>query len=511
MTKQSQRQELTSLLSLNSKAVQLKPHDLVSTPESRHEGLTYSRSTADTIFEHALKDCSHDVYLGLRWYRSDPLPVIVCTCEEQGAKFVDAEFPVHDDAYLEVSQPDGDAVNCIPGVITSSNCRDFITVPKRVPRIQHFTNKAKVVNGGWSWKRASSLHDGKCQLFSASTKSIDPRNVLQGKVGNCGFCSGIASVAAGFPDVIRGAFGENSQVTLSSYGAVSVLMYPRGQPGYLLLDDYILCKNEKDCEAYHGRNPPSPSMHSLLPTDVWVRLLEKAFVKVQGSYASLDGYYKYNSLYRHPARAMQLLTGAPLAMEVHYSTNDVHVMYKILSSSHGRYAKVVHCRKRFEGLIPNHGYSLLWVGEGCGEKWVCLRNPHGQGSYKGSGCDGFTICNGREGETLPKCLKLCDDSGRIIWKQDSSECHSAFALKDCNHDNGIFFMPFETFIECFPITTLVGPIDSDSKVYTVADAGHDAFIQTAGKEYVYEVHRGNLQQLYEIIASYRIFRGFMKS
>ena len=132
---------------------------------------------------------------------------------------------------------------------------------------------------------------------------------------------------------------------------------------------------------------------------------------------------------------------------------------------------------------------------------ACLRNPHGQGSYKGRGCDGSTICNGREGETLPKCLKFCDHSGRIIWKQDSSECHSVFALKDCNHDNGIFFMPFETFIECFPITTLVGPIDSDSKVHTVADVDNDAFIQTAGKEYVYEVHRGNLQQFYEIIAS----------
>ncbi|KAL3785401.1 hypothetical protein ACHAWO_013588 [Cyclotella atomus] len=515
MTKpQRKGEELLRLLSVNSKQVELTPHDLVSTPSSRREGQIHSSGTSPSIntadaissVERALNDHPHDMYLGLKWYRSDPLPSLVCAFEEMAKKstssFVDDEFPVHDGVHLEVlSKPsDQEVIKCIPGVITSSNCRDFITVPKRIPRIQHFVNKAKIDGGGWSWKRASLMHNGTCALFSASSskqQSIDPRNILQGKVGNCGFCSGIASVAGGFPTIIENAFGPHSQLTLSTIGAVSILMYPRGQPRYLLMDDFILCKNDKDQVAYNGRNPPSPSMHSLLPTDVWVRLLEKAFVKVQGSYASLDGYYKYNSLYRHPARAIQLLTGARLALEVHYSIDDVNIMYKILSSSQGRYAKVVHCRKRFEGLIPNHGYSLLWVGEGGGEHWVCLRNPHGKTSYKGHGWDGALICNGKEGGSLPSCLNVCDNTKRVVWKQSNSECHAAFSLRDCHHDNGIFFMQFKTFIECFPITTLVGPMDSAAKE---VNGCSDVFVLDSSKECVHEVHRSNLTQLYEIIA-----------
>lgn len=497
---------LSHLLSLHSKTQPLKPHELVSTSSSRREGLHSSglavaTASARERIEMLLNECPYDTYLGLRWYRSDPLPSVVCACEEQQIKFIDNEFPVHDEVRLEVCPPNAEVINCIPGVITSSNCRDFITVPKRVARIQHFVNKAKCNGGGWNWKRASLLHgdDESCSLFSASSQSIDPRNVIQGKVGNCGFCSGIASVAAGFPDVIKDVFGQHSQLSLSRHGAISVLMFPRGKPRYLLLDDYILCKNERDVDTYHGRNPPSPSMHSLLKTDVWVRLLEKAFVKVQGSYASLDGYYKYNSLYRHPARAIQLLTGASLAMEIHYSTADADLMKKIFISTQNRYAKVVHCRKRYEGLIPNHGYSLLWVGEGNKEHWVCLRNPHGHGSYKGRGFDGSLLCT-KDRILLPKCLKMCDVVGKVVWKQYDSVCHPVFSLKDYNHDNGIFFVDFETFIECFPITTLVGPIKTE--LIDVADNDCvETFALRTDKDCVHEVHSRDLPHLCSVLAA----------
>ena len=495
---QRKMEELSRLVSLCSKVVPLKPHELVLT---RREGLVHS-TTAEDI---ALNDCPYDLFLGLRWYRSDPLPSIICAHETDAnreTKFTDNEFPVHNRVHLNVTLPNRDTIECIPGVITSSNCRDFVTVPKRVPRIQHFTNKANCVNGGWSWKRASCLNDGACALFS-SFKSIDPRNVLQGKVGNCGFCSGISSIAAGFSDIIRDAFGDNAQITLSKYGAVSVLLYPRGQPRYLLMDDYILCKNERYCIPHNGRNPLSPSMHSLLATDVWVRLLEKAFVKVQGSYASLDGYYKYNSLYRHPARAMQLLTGAALALELHYETADEDIMYKLLLSTQGRFAKVVHCRKRLDGLIPNHGYSLLWVGEGGGEHWVCLRNPHGQGSYKGHGFDGSLFCSSEGEHTLPKCFQVCDKTRRIIWKQESFECHPAFSLQDCNHDNGIFFITFRKFVECFPITTLVGPIESNA-INNAGNASPNAFDETSDNDCVHEVHRSDLENVYKTLKSSQV-------
>jgi hypothetical protein len=545
--------------------VQLTPHDLVPSPSSRREGQIHSFNPAisttpadvdidasRSFFEQVLSNIAHDTYLGLKWYKSDPLPALLAACQaDDNAKsflFVDDEFPVHNNVHLEVVLPPKTSndeaaaaavqvVKCIPGVITSSNCRDFITVPKRIPRIAHFLQNANIDEGRWSWKRSSSLLQQHQQqhnkdhpnekvqlaptLFSSHPnphQSIDPRNILQGKVGNCGFVSGIASLSANFPHILSQTFGTHSPLTLSSnsyIGAVSILLYPRGKPRYLLMDDYILCKNHNDdntndAYAARGRNPPSPSMHSLLPHDTWVHLLEKAFIKIQGSIASLDGYYKYNSLYRHPAKAIQLLTGAPIAMEVHYSCEDVDLLYNILERCQGRYVRVVHCRKRMEGLIPNHGYSLLWVGQDDGgggedgedgkqkQHWVCLRNPHGQTSYKGYGCDGSLIsCNGNS--SLPSCLNVCQRTNRVVWRQNiHSECHAAFSLRDCNHDNGIFFMKFETFVKCFPITTLVGPVDSS--VRDDVDEGSDVFGLDDSKECVYEVQRSNLGVLYDIIA-----------
>jgi len=239
-----------------------------------------------------------------------------------------------------------------------------------------------------------------------------------------------------------------------------------------------------------------------------------AFVKIQGSYASLDGHYKYNSLYRHPARAMQLLTGAPVALEVHYNAKkvDIDIIYDILAkTTQDNCARVVHCRKRVDGLVSNHGYSLLWVGEGCrfgsvvdstnnngadggGVRLACLRNPHGKGSYTGkygfgrpveelrsvmvSGRKGGSSSSKRGGGAasssssssvakLPKCFAVCQKTGRIIWQQQRQEvgiggggggCHPAFNLRNEEHDNGIFFMEFGKFVECFPKATIVGPI-----------------------------------------------------
>jgi Calpain family cysteine protease len=114
--------------------------------------------------------------------------------------------------------------------------------------------------------------------------------------------------------------------------------------------------------------------------DIWPEYLEKVMVKVQGSYASLDGLYKFNSLYRHPARALSLLTGASLAMEVHYERHQKNAIYEAIVTSQGACARIVHCRQWLHGLHANHGYSLLWVGSVGQHRLVCLRNPHGRGS-----------------------------------------------------------------------------------------------------------------------------------
>jgi len=387
-------------------------------PRSNPPDESTSWTTEDTA--KALANCSYEKHLGLCWYDQDPIPML--KSYGKGKRFVDHEFPVQAN----------DLSVTTPGIITQSNRRDFIQ-GHRSRRVDHYLTRAR----DWTWKRLNN---------HALLDRVEPMQVLQGAVGNCGFCAALSALAATAPSVIARAFRSEEEESSACLGAISLRLFVRGKFRYLLMDDFLLCYKD----SYE-----SPSMHSPDPHVTWVRFIEKAFVKMQGSYASLDGLYKYKSLYRHPVRALQCLTGSNLAMEVHFK-GDCD-LFRILTRTQDQFVRVVHCRRTQQGLRSNHGYSLLWVGE-VGKttsskeeaatcQLVVLRNPHGRHSYRGNfghGCRRWTTV---EGKAILKqlgaenCLQSCD--------------LDALDPTVGRRDNGIFCMEFESFVQCFPIMTLV--------------------------------------------------------
>ena len=477
-------------------------------------------TSADT--DRVLQGVPFDEHVGLRFYRTDPLPLIQAACAATGKRFLDHEFPTHrfgvvsipssvlspadvvgpraaragaPSIILDDGSEDGSGAAAwdfvaVPGVVTDSNYRDFATAGEhRVRRLRILSRRAARHCRGdglpthsfdLEWKKYAALGDNYV-LFGDTypigyNASIHPRNVIQGTlVGNCGFCSGLASVAAAAPHLIQGAFGSSSTASLRDCGAVSLRLYPNGTPRYLLLDENVLTwKGLSESEEF------PPTMHGLAydahvtSKELWMRLLEKAFAKVQGSFASLDGLYKHRSLYRHPARAVQLLTGAPLAVEVTYGApkdagldkaTHNRLVYEMLRGTQGTYARVAHCRSKQSGLRRNHGYSLLWIGCVGGVALVCLRNPHGTEAYTGPyGHD----AHGRENPVW------AGDDRAALWKKirELSEFQDSMRDPGClrwrgdvdqginDDDNGMFLMEFETFLRCVPIVTMVGPLRS---------------------------------------------------
>ena len=121
-----------------------------------------------------------------------------------------------------------------------------------------------------------------------------PTQVIQGGIGNCCVCSGLASLAAGVPQLLHSAFGAE------------------GHERNIVLDDYLFYKTANDC--------CSPSTHSSRQTDLWIRLLEMPCARSKDRTLLRMVYTSMvrSSLYRHPGRALQLLTGAPVAFELRY-------------------------------------------------------------------------------------------------------------------------------------------------------------------------------------------------
>jgi Calpain family cysteine protease len=432
--------------------------------ETQENGTNGSNANAwmATTTAHALRDVPYDYYLGLRFYHRDPLPFLLeeVEADEQGRLFVDHEFPVHSQVLVNATPSQQFILQ--PGIITSSNCRDFAHAGgRKTRRAGQYCRLA----AGHYWKRKGATGP----LFLQVSADV----VVQGAIGNCGLCSGFASLADQWPEYIREAFGKYSQEGLLRCGAYSVRLYPQGVERFLLLDDYLLCDD---------KNMP-PSIRSR-GGDTWPEYLEKVIVKIQGSYASLDGLYKFNSLYKHPARALGLLTSAPFSLEVHYEHHQQNAVYEVLMASQGECARVVHCRWRLHGLHANHGYSLLWVGSVGQQRLVCLRNPHGKGSYTGKFGWGWSGWRAGDSSAMVDelvqlgCFQRCTSIGQPLWRGKEAGTRtpnpSARSGTTDSHDNvvggmpqlgdnGVFLMEFSVFIECFPITTMVGPIFRDRR------------------------------------------------
>ena len=434
-----------------------KEKKLRSYPASRDEPAVSSALewTPDNTAA-ALKGCAFDQHLGLKLYHEDPLPLIESACALAGCQFLDHEFLVHPSATVSIAG----SLGLAPGIITNSNAEDLggSGDSKRMARVEEFVDRAAK---RWRWVRGHSL--GHYYSLFSSPKSIDARNVIQGQVGNCGFCSGFSSLAL-FPDLIATALKANK-----TCGAVSVRLFPKGGgvgwERWLLMDDFVIVNK-------FGKE--SPSLHSLVDGDLWIRFLEKVFVKIQSSYASLDGFYKYNSLYRHPGRALGLLTGG-FAFEMNHEGGR-ECFAALVATQAFCCARVAHCREASSGLYSNHGYSLLWIGEVCdGLRLCCLRNPHGRRSFTGRFGWGVDSWNGVDDEVIEALLevgcffeevdgaaapveggclggKVKSTSGnrRVVWQGGRA---------GASVDDGVFLIEFDVFARCFPILTIVNIFD----------------------------------------------------
>jgi len=273
--------------------------------------------------------------------------------------------------------------------------------------------------------------DGAGDAGDGGGGAIDPRDISQGELGDCWFLSAL-SVVALRPELLR-----NCVVTrrLNAAGAFCARFHKNGAWQTVLIDDRFPAKHGSVAARAPARGQVAATARfasSKQRSELWVSLLEKAYAKLHGSYAALEGGYV--------DEAMVDLTGG-VAGERLRLADERHDL-AALGAKLGRYeaagwlmgagsAAGSDTATSERGIAQGHAYAVLGVRAVdehacCAAHLVKLRNPCGAVEWSGDWCDASPLWTPR--------LRA-----KLGWH--------AHAQHD--NDDGTFWMGLDDFCEHF--------------------------------------------------------------
>ena len=322
-----------------------------------------------------------------------------------------------------------------------------------------------------AWKRAHEIIEvipavSRCDRTEAQLfeDGISPRDICQGALGDCWLLSAIACLAEQ-RGAIEKIFMEHSY-------------NPRGKYTLKLWDGlhakwrYIKVDDTFPCGPGEAGKPLFTKPNG---GEIWVMLLEKAFAKMSGSYANIEG--------GHVLWALEAMTGDNVlkySMSKEQQTwSSYELVHKKNNQGQGsgvrgsRFPSTGHTfdhdnmfvvltkysksgcvlgagskgvdKTRTEGkaggeggdgkkddnggIVPGHAYSILDVRHVFGHRLVCLRNPWGAFEWKGDWSD-----------------------TSVMWKKHPlirALLKPETIMSSSDKDDGMFWMPWDEFLKYF--------------------------------------------------------------
>ncbi|KAF9262037.1 cysteine proteinase [Marasmius fiardii PR-910] len=280
----------------------------------------------------------------------------------------------------------------------------------------------------------------KPQFFPGKASSSD---IIQGlyTIGDCWFVSALATMATWDGLVEKFCVARDEQIGI--YGFV---FFRNASWVNIIIDDFLftsipkyeeLSFNEK--QLYHHNkekfNKEARKNGKVLyfarpgaDGGTWVPLIEKAYAKLHGSYASLHG--------GQSCEAIEDLTGGVSTI---VSSNDILDVDKFWTDElcKANVDRLFGCayqtlantrnggvRVDLSGLHGNHAYSVLRAVEYKGKRFVVIRNPWGESEWTGPWSDGAKEWMETEWqEALPALGHTFGDDGQFVMEyKDFLEC-----------------------------------------------------------------------------------------
>ncbi|KIW71015.1 hypothetical protein PV04_03237 [Phialophora macrospora] len=308
---------------------------------------------------------------------------IVKECRAANQKYTDSHWDIERD--LKITR----IRDCLDGLVIDDDDKEHPADAKRVTDI--FDEPKFYVNGA----------------------SYD--DILQGSAGDCWFLAAISALGCNQEFIDRVCVIQDEAV-----GVYGFVFHRDGEWHQCIIDDKLYLRAPAYDESgdvvltqYGIRRPDQEDQYQELfqrgskslyfaqcrdQNETWVSLLEKAYAKAHGDYASISG--------GQTGEAIEDLTGG-VTTEI-YTTNilDTEAFWKnelsrigkdfVFSCAAARWREwrpylVANEKVREErrsGIVSQHAYAVLDVYEGHGQRLVKIRNPWGRKEWTGAWSDG---------------------------------------------------------------------------------------------------------------------------
>ena len=374
--------------------------------------LSYQKLNLSIIFEYSYNKYHH------------PIPLLINPPVEKPPKYYKNEKPpdIIDEKFTDILFPP----NTYSLEYISDYNKDFVDINE----IKQFKNI--------TWKRVSEIfQDNKYDLFN----TLDVDDVKQGIIGNCYFLCVLSSFAKR-PEIYNKIFIDKK---INSNGLYKLRFIINGIPQIIFVDDYFPTLYNKFAFAQS-------------PNEFWVQLLEKAWAKLNLSYA--------NTISGIPYEVFNCLSEAPCE-NISHEKNSIYFIWNelIRAKDHGYY---ITCNTKYlsreqednEGLISGHSYAVIDLFE---FNMFYKKGTITESSYKKK--KNYNENKKYEdSNNVLRILKIYNPWAFFEWKgkfndNDDKNWNKIPLLKQLvgynNKDDGIFFMEFKDYYKKFHSTYIL--------------------------------------------------------
>ncbi len=270
--------------------------------------------------------------------------------------------------------------------------------PWEDPYFRHDASVLTGLEGKYNWLRASQIFAGREKVYD----SFSGDDIEQGDLGDCYLLSAMSALAE-FPGRVQKLFPQRER---NPSGCYPVNLFVSGQFVQVVIDDYFPVNANK-----------KPAFAGSKNLELWVMLLEKAWAKVHGAFAIVEGGDSRESL--------AAITGAPVEYYKHKETPAEQLWEMLKTFDKYNYVMCTGADKDVKGIVSKHAYTLVGAFEfdhqGNHVRLLQVRNPWGCTEWTGPWGD--------------------QDK---VWTPELNA-----KLNHVSKDDGTFFIPFKDFYEIF--------------------------------------------------------------